>query len=78
MQNFFENRNAKQFVTLIENRPIPLTSRSWVEITASSAKFTWLARHRKSETLGNNGNICLLWMGKIILGTKNISLLGAL
>ena len=32
----------------IENRPVPLTSWSWIQITASSTKFTWLAGHRKS------------------------------
>ena len=35
------------------------TSRSWVQITASSAKFMWLAQHRKSEILGNNGDILI-------------------
>ena len=50
---------------------MPLTSRSWVQITASSTKFTWLARHRRSGILGNNGVICLLWMGRFILGAKN-------
>ena len=53
---------------------MPLTPRSWVQITASSAKFTWLARHRKSEILSNNGDACLLWMGRFILGTKKQSL----
>ena len=53
------------------NRPVPLTSGLLVQITASSAKFMWLARHRKSEILGNSGVICLLWMGRFILGTKN-------
>ena len=53
---------------------MPLTSQSWVKITASSAKFTskWLALYKKSEILGNSGDICLLWMGRFILGTKNI------
>ena len=49
-----------------------LISRSWVQITASYATFTWLAQHRKIEILGNNGGICLLWMGTFIPGTKNI------
>ena len=31
-----------------------LTSRSRIQITASSAKFMWLARHRQSKILGNN------------------------
>ena len=34
---------------------MPLTSQSRVQITASSAKSMWLARHRESEILGNNG-----------------------
>ena len=45
-----------------------------VQITASSAKFAWLARHRKSEILGNNGDICLRLMGRFILGKINMSL----
>ena len=50
---------------------MPLTSQSWVQITASFAKLTWLAGHRKSKILGDNGDICLLWAGRFILGTKN-------
>ena len=49
---------------------MPLASRSWVQITASSAKFTCLARHRKSEIVRNNAGIGLLWMGRFTLGTK--------
>ena len=40
------------------NRPMPITSRSWVQIISSAAKFAWLARHRKSEILCNNGDLC--------------------
>ena len=37
---------------------MPLTSRSWVQIAASSAKFTWLARHRKKKQIvGDNGDM---------------------
>ena len=46
--------------------PMHLISRSWVQIFASSAKFTWFARHRKSEILGNNGDIHFLWTGTFI------------
>ena len=58
----------------IENRSMPLTSRSWVQLTAtcSSAKFAWLAWHRKSEILGNDGGICLFWKGIFILGTEKL------
>ena len=43
-----------------------LTSRSWIQITASSAKLrAWLARQKKkSEILCNNGDICLHILGK--------------
>ena len=61
----------------IENRPMTLTSWSWVKIPASSAKFTWLAWHRKSEILVASADIWLpvLWMGRFILGTKNTGVL---
>ena len=50
----------------IENRPMPLTSWSWVQIAVSSAKFTqWLAQNRKSKILGSNGDTCLLWMSLV-------------
>ena len=57
---------------------MPLTSWSWVQITASSAKFTWLAWHRKGEILGDNGDICLLWTGRFYVGSKKYTSLGAL
>ena len=42
--------------------------RSWVQITAGIFKFTWLAQHRKSKILGNNGDkLCFLWMGRLII-----------
>ena len=47
---------------------MPLTSRPWFQITASSAKFTWLAKHRKIQILGNNGDMSLIWMGRFISG----------
>ena len=40
---------AKQFVRKIENIPMPLTSRSWVQITASFDNFARLARQIKKR-----------------------------
>ena len=51
-----------------------LTSRSWVQITASSAKFTCLARHRKSEIPGNNGDVFALDEEIYIRDVKYLSL----
>ena len=39
-------------------------------MAACSSKFKWLARHRKSEILGDNGDIHLLRKGRFLLGTK--------
>ena len=54
-----------------------LTSRSWVQITASYATFTWLAQHRKSEILGNNGDMFAL-DGEIYIRNEEYLSLGAL
>ena len=52
---------------------MPLTGHGSKLLQRNSAKFKWLARHRKSKILGNNGDTCLLWMERFILRTRNIS-----
>ena len=49
---------------------MPLTLRSWVQITASFNNFALLSRQIKSKILGTNAYICLLWMGRFILKQK--------
>ena len=61
-----------------ENRPMPFTQRSWVQITASSAKFTWLARHRKRKILGKNVGMFFLHWHICIRNKKRYLSLGAL
>ena len=50
MQSFSENTIAVYDVKL-RKRPMPLTSQSWVQITASLDNFARLARQIKSELL---------------------------
>ena len=57
---------------------MPRTSRSLVQIPASSVKFTLLARHRKREILGNNGDIFLALDGEISIMNKKYLSLSAL
>ena len=49
----------------IENRPMALTSWSWVQITATFTKLMWLTPHRKSKILGNNSDIMFAFDGEI-------------
>ena len=76
MQFFFRKQECKA-VYDVNTKIDPCPSRSWVQITTSSAKLTWLARHRNSAILSTHGDMFPL-DGEIYIRNIKYLTLGAL
>ena len=71
-------RNSFPFEWLCTRTRFETEPSSNSEMVYYCASLRGLHGAEKTEILGNNADICLLWLGRFILGTKRIWVLGAL